>query len=73
MSSLHKGSHSVTVRCVELANLICTAKGISSVGMPLVSLSRETLDALGLGREDILVLSEALDREMMDKASLFTL
>lgn len=69
----YDGPYVNTVRCVDLANLLCTAKGISSVGLPLVELSKPTLDALSLGREDILVLSESLDAEMADKAGLFAI
>lgn len=63
--------HLHVVRCVELANLLCTAKGISSVGRKLVTFSRQTLEALSFGSDDLVVLSEGLDQELADNANLF--
>jgi HD-like signal output (HDOD) protein len=62
--------HIHVVRCVELANLICTAKGIPSVGMKLVAFSPATIEALCLGRDDVLVLADSLDHELSENASL---
>jgi putative nucleotidyltransferase with HDIG domain len=59
------------VRCVEVANLICTLKGIPSVGLKLVKVSPPALAGLSLTRDDIVVLSSDLDRELAASASLF--
>jgi len=67
----YRGSQIDVVRCVEVANLICTLKGISSVGLKLVKLCRPALEGLSLGREDIAILAEDLDREITANASLF--
>jgi HD-like signal output (HDOD) protein len=67
----YRGEHVQVVRCVEVANLLCTLKGISSVGRKLVAFSRPTLEALSLGRDDVQVLAEALDRELAANARLF--
>jgi putative nucleotidyltransferase with HDIG domain len=63
--------HMDVVRCVELGNLICSLKGVSSVGVPLVQLSRTTIEALELSRDDVVVLAEDLDAELSRSASLF--
>jgi len=67
----YRGEHVDVVRCVELANLICTLKGITSVGLKLVKFSRPAIAGLGLSKEDIAVLAEDLDRELASNASLF--
>lgn len=70
-SAAYRGSEVDAVRCVEVANLICTAKDITSVGMKLVVFSRPAFEGLALGRDDILVLSENLDQELANNANLF--
>lgn len=69
----YRGEHGVIVRCVELANGICTLKGITSVGLKLARVSPSTLTALGVSREDLLVLSNDLDAELVRSADLFTM
>ena len=59
------------VRCVEVANLICTLKGTSSVGLKLVKFSKPAIADLSLGKDDIVVLAKDLDREIEANASLF--
>jgi HD-like signal output (HDOD) protein len=59
------------VHCVAVANLICTLKGISSVGMKLVELPQDALSALSFNKEDIRVLAGDLDRELSQHKSLF--
>lgn len=71
MSVNYRGDHVNTVRCVEVANLICTLKGIPSVGMKLVKFSAPAIAGLGLAREDIAILAEDLDRELTKNADLF--
>jgi HD-like signal output (HDOD) protein len=69
----YRGESVDIVRCVEVANLLCTAKGISSVGMKLVKPSAATMASLALTRQDVIVLAEDLERELSANASLFTL
>jgi len=61
------------VRCVEVANIICTLKGISSVGMALIKPNPQAFSLLNLQKEDIVILAEDLDREISVNKSLFEL
>ncbi len=70
-SASYRGHDVNLVRCVELANLICTLKGISSVGVKLVRFSRHVLSSLGMTKEDIAILAEDFDAEFAGNASLF--
>jgi len=67
----YRGEHVDVVRCVEVSNLICTAKGMASVGMKLVAFSRAAFEGLSLKRDDVLVLAESLDEELEKSAGLF--
>jgi putative nucleotidyltransferase with HDIG domain len=70
-SAAYRGEHIDIVRCVEVANLICTLKGIPSVGLKLVKLSQPAVTGLSLTKDDITVLAEDLDRELVASAGLF--
>lgn len=70
-SATYRGEEIDTVRCVEVANMICTLKGITSVGHKLVVLSAPAVAGLGLSREDLAVLATDLDEELRRHASLF--
>ncbi len=70
-SANYRGDHIDIVQCVEVANLICTVKGISSVGRKLVMSSQSAMEALELTEEDVAVLIEDLDRETQQHADLF--
>lgn len=61
------------VQCVEVANSICSLKGITSVGMNLVSFPKAAIEALGLSKNDFLVLAEDLDREIEKSGNLLTI
>lgn len=61
------------VVCVEIANFLCTLKGISSVGEKLVEPPRRAVASLGLTKEDLKVLAVDLDEEMSRHDSLFQL
>ncbi|MBN2021691.1 MAG: HDOD domain-containing protein [Pirellulales bacterium] len=67
----YRGNDINIVRSVEVANLICTLKGIPSVGVKLVKFSQPALAGLGLTKEDIAVLANDLDNELTMNASLF--
>jgi HD-like signal output (HDOD) protein len=70
-SAGYRGPELNTVRCVELANLICTLKGTPSVGKKLVRFSRHALSGLGMAKEDIAILAEDFDHEFAINVSLF--
>jgi HD-like signal output (HDOD) protein len=70
-SAACEGENKATVQCVEVANFICSAKGMASVGLNLVEFPRSALEALSLGKEDIMVLASDLDRELEANRSLF--
>jgi putative nucleotidyltransferase with HDIG domain len=72
-SAAYDGAHIDIVRCVEVANLVCTLKGISSVGADVLRPSAPALQGLSLGRDDVAVLAEDLDRELAQNAGLFSL
>jgi HD-like signal output (HDOD) protein len=61
------------VRCVEIANVICTIKGISSVGLRLVEPPLDAAEALEFHKEDIVILATDLDRELAANENLFEL
>ena len=75
----HHGSERCTdegceiAQCVEVANVICTLKGITSVGRRLVRPPLEVLRMLGFQKEDLVVLATDLDREIAMSEGLFEL
>ena len=72
-SVLYRGPSIDIVRCVDVANLICTLKGISSVGLKLVAVCGPALGGLSLTNDDLAVLSQDLDEELRKNESLFKL
>ncbi|MHB8897731.1 MAG: HDOD domain-containing protein [Thermoguttaceae bacterium] len=72
-SEAYRGDLGDTVRCVEAANLMCTLKGITSVGLKLVRFSQPVLTQLNLGRDDISILSLDLDEALSANVGLFTI
>ena len=71
MAVRYRGNAATVVRCVEVANLICTLKGIPSVGLKLVNFSQPTFAALQLKKADIVSLSAELDEELTEHEGLF--
>lgn len=65
--------HLPIVQCVEVANFICSFKGITSIGINLVPPPKETIVALMLTKEDLKVLITDLDSEISRYESLFKL
>ena len=61
------------MRCVEVANLICTLKGVSSVGRKLVRFSPSALSHLNLTKEDISILACDLDGAISTNSELFNI
>lgn len=72
-SATYRGEHIAIVRCVEVANLICTVKDISAVGLKLVKNSPSALSGLSLTGADLRVLAEDLDREIAQNSVLFNM
>lgn len=70
-SEAYHGAEVDAVRCVELSNLICTLKGMSSVGRKLVRFSQPLLGHLKLNKEDISILSQDLDEALEANMGLF--
>lgn len=67
----HKGAGLEIVQCVEIANVVCSIKGITSVGVKLIKPGLESFEALGFRKEDVVVLSADLDREIAASEKLF--
>lgn len=59
------------VRCVEAGNIICTVKGITSVGYRLVTHRPEVFEHLGFSKHDLTILSRNLDDEISENEHLF--
>ena len=70
-SNACKGDSLSTVQCVELANFLCALRGYSSMGMQLVEFPRSTILAMNLGKDDLVVLANDLDREFASNQTLF--
>jgi HD-like signal output (HDOD) protein len=69
----YDGTQTGTVRCVELANFICSLRSVSAVGVHVVAFPRDTMLALALGKDDLAVLAEDFDRELNNNQTLFHL
>jgi len=67
----YRGAHVDIVRCVEVANLLCTLHEIPSVGMKLVRFSGPAIAGLSLTRNDVAILAEDLQGELDANANLF--
>ncbi len=72
-SAACQGKYRGTVWCVDLANYLCSVKGQSAIGRPVVEFPDHSTSALGLGEEDLVVLAEDLDRELETNHTLFQL
>jgi len=70
-SAAYRGPDIDTIRCVEVANLICSLKGITSVGVNLVQFPTAAVAGLQLSKNDVLVLIDDLDRELESNSGLF--
>jgi putative nucleotidyltransferase with HDIG domain len=62
----YKGPHARAVACVELANVMVTLHGISSVGIPLRKISPTVLFHLELDRAELETLAEQMNKEIQD-------
>ena len=67
----YAGMYSEMLQCVEVGNFLCSLKEMSSVGMNLVAFPRDAIVTLGLGKMDLVVIAEDLDREINNNQNLF--
>ncbi len=72
-SSAYRGQEIAVVRCIEVADAICTLKGYSPAGRTPVSEFQPALAAMSLTRAHLSVLSQDLDEELAKNADLFDL
>jgi putative nucleotidyltransferase with HDIG domain len=70
-SQAYRGEHIGIVRCVEVANFICSLKGMTSVGVNLTRFPRAAINGLALTKDDVAVLLNDLDREISQSQNLF--
>jgi HD-like signal output (HDOD) protein len=71
MSERCKGEIARGVQCVEVANFLCSIKGITSVGINLVQVPQVAVGSLELSKDDLKVLLADLDDEIKKSESLF--
>jgi len=69
----YNGPHTTILACVVVANMICSMKDITSVGVQQLRPSRAAIDALRFGRDDLKVIASDLDQEMDQSKQLFDL
>jgi putative nucleotidyltransferase with HDIG domain len=72
-STNYKGSDAEIVRCVEIANVVCTLKGITSVGRKVMRPAPDVFQAMNYQKQDLVVLATDLDREIRMNENLFEL
>jgi putative nucleotidyltransferase with HDIG domain len=70
-STEYDGPAKEIVWCVEAANVVCSLKGITSVGSKLLRPGQAAFDALQFKRDDVAVLAGDFDREIRDYEKLF--
>ncbi len=59
------------VQYIEVANVICTFKDISSIGVNLVQACPASIEALTLTKKEIIAVSDQLDQELSESAAMF--
>jgi HD-like signal output (HDOD) protein len=70
-SAAYRGGETAVLYCVDVANMICTLRQISSVGLNLLKPSTDAIRGLGMKKEDVVVLAQDLDRELKAHQDLF--
>ncbi len=73
ISQNYRGDGADLVQCVEVANVVCTLKGITSVGLKLTKPPFAALQALGISKDDLIVLARDLDQELKQNETLIEL
>ena len=62
--------HAMIVCCVEAANILCSLKGITSVGLKLVTTSVHAFKRLGLEKSDITDLAIDIDKALSESEDI---
>jgi HD-like signal output (HDOD) protein len=70
-SAAYRGGETAVLYCVDVANMICTLRQISSVGLNLLKPSTDAIRGLGMNKADVVVLAQDLDRELQSHQDLF--
>lgn len=70
-STRYRGAGAEIVWCVEAANVVCSLKGVTSIGARLVRPGLDAFHALEFQKDDVVVLAGDLDREIRDNEKLF--
>ncbi len=73
MPENYRGPYEDIIACVVLANILCTLKGIPSIGENLLRATPWSMDKLGLNKEDVKVIATDLDEEFKANEALFKL
>ncbi len=69
----YAGEYIDTIRCVEIANMLCTFRGISSVGVNLLRPAVTAVNAMKLSKPDLEALLVDLDDELKRCSELFNM
>ncbi|MDX1564169.1 MAG: HDOD domain-containing protein [Phycisphaeraceae bacterium] len=69
----YEGVYAQAIACVELANVLCTSKGISSVGVPLAQMSPSVLNHLKIERHEIRELIDKMNERLDQNQQLLSL
>lgn len=69
----YAGEYIDAIRCVEVANMLCTYKGIPSVGVDLLRPAVTAVNALQLSKPDLEALLSDLDDELRRCDELFNM
>lgn len=65
------GGHKVLVQCVQAANIVCTLKGVASVGRPACDCGAGIFQELGFSKVDLKVIAADLDAAFEQNRALF--
>ncbi|MAX22873.1 MAG: hypothetical protein CMJ19_00095 [Phycisphaeraceae bacterium] len=60
----YNGQHTRVLACVDLANLVCTLRGWSSIGHQLVTANQWSMEQLNLSTTDLQVINDDLSAEI---------
>jgi HD-like signal output (HDOD) protein len=72
-SEHYEGDELQTVRCIEMANIICSLMGITSIGVQLVKFSSSLMAEMSLTKDSLVVLAEDFKKEYEASMNLFQL
>lgn len=72
-SALYRGPESGILACVEVANIVCSFLGWTSIGINLVESKRHAIDTLGLSDDDLAVLAADTQAELEQRHDLLSI